>query len=628
MAKKGEPAHPCFLLLPFLSFLCLLPSSIGHAEDVRTPQGLSIQVYATAGQITPLLGTPEKRAKALEALRPFQVDKIYLEAIRGDERPEEKVLLESRDFFRAHGFRVATGITTIPGKTFGESANGDRYRLNYESPKTQEDMKKAFRYMASGFDEILIDDFFCTDDTSEISDRARGSRSWEAYRLELMPWVGRELAVKPAKEVNPKVRVLSKFPQWYDRFHLFGWNPVEAPKVFDGIWVGAETRNPRTKRFGFVQPTEGYVNFSWMRTLGGEKVIGAWFDALDGRNDVFLMQAYQSILADATDLILFHLGEIVQDNPNTHKFRSRVDSLRRFAQVVEGLPRQGIFAYKPAHSPPGEDMFLYDFLTVLGIPLVPTGVPPNRPASLLLATQAAADPNIGGYLRDCLQSGSTLLVTPGFLESISSSALTPLVGDDYSLGERIETFSADQVWVGEERVPLEMASAFVALPPLFSEWKTLVHAEHQGKKVPLLAKRIVPDGGEVVLLNVRTFSRDEFGLGREMYLSPRPLGISDWPRSFAAAIQACLPSTIPFHLEGNPPYSVHALGEDHFVVCSFTEDSQALDFRQKSRGKPVGLSVLYDSLDRELGELLRPIPKGGGYETILPAWEVMVFQAR
>lgn len=624
---EDENPMPAFIHR-FLLFCCLFLFSSSHAKNIRSSHPLSIQVYATAGQVTHLLGTPEKRAQALKVLQLFHVDKIYLEAIRGDDRPEEKVLLESRDFFRTHGLQVATGITTIPGQTFGQPTNGDKYRLNYESPKTQEDMKKAFQYMASHFDEILIDDFFCTDDTSKISVDARGDRTWEEYRQELMPWVGRELAVKPAKKTNPKVRVLSKFPQWYDRFHLFGWNPVEAPKVFDGIWVGAETRNPRTQRFGFVQPTEGYVNFSWLRTLGGTKVTGAWFDALDGHSDVFLMQAYQSILADANNLILFHLGELVQDNPITHKFRSRVDSLLQFAQQVEGLPRQGVFAYKPAHSPSGEDLFLYDFLTVLGIPLTPTGNPPQRPASLILATQAAADPNIHRYVRAWLQSGATLLVTPGFLENMDASTLTLLVGNSDSLGKRFETFSTEQIWVGEERELLTTASDFIALPHLSSEWETFVHGMHLGKQVPILAQRIAPKGGSVVLLNVKTFSRDEFGPGKEMYLSPRQLGIPDWPRSFAAAIQGCLPSAIPFHIEGTPPYSVHALGPEHFAVCSFTEKNQTLNFKQKIQQQPNRLSVLHDSLDRELGELVQARLECGGYQTILPAWEVMVFQAR
>ncbi len=646
----------------FLALFCAQPLSAERAANAHSQRPLSIQVYATAGQVTPMLGTPEKRKRAVEALRPFQIDKIYLEAVRGDDQPEERVLLEARNYFLEQGFRVATGITTVPGQTFGEAANGDKHRLNYEAPKTHADLTKAFRFMASHFDEILIDDFFCTDDTSGISVRARGDRSWEAYRRKLMSWVGRELAVNPARETNSKVRVLLKFPQWYDRFHLFGWNPVAAPKIFDGICVGTETRNLRTKRFGYVQPTEGYVNYSWMRSLGGDKVEGAWFDALDGQEDLYLMQAFQSILAEADNLILFHLGEIVEDNPITRKFRSRVDSLRLFARHVQGLPRHGIQAYKPAHSPPGEDMYLYDYMTVLGIPLVPTGVTPKRPSSLLLATQAAFDPEIHDYVRDCLQSGSTLLVTPGFLSNIDVATLTLLAGKDSNLGTPAAEFSTDQIWIGEERVPLTTASIFVGLGPLSDQWETLVHGDDQDRQVPLLAQRIVPEGGVVVLLNVETFAREEFGLGKEMYLSPRALGISDWPRAFAAAIRSCLPSTIPFDVEGDPPYAVHALGNGHFAVCSFSAKDQTLNLREKDQGNRTSalsiikdgaqdgrnplavsssdvsptnskgcqstrLSVLYDSLDRRSEELLRPMGEGGGYRTILPAWEVMLFRA-
>jgi hypothetical protein len=103
----------------------------------------------------------------------------------------------------------------------------------------------------------------------------------------------------------------------------------------------------------------------------------------------------------------------------------------------------------------------------------------------------------------------------------------------------------------------------------------------------------------------------------ETIRSPQPLSI----QVYATAGQVS-------HLLGTPPYSVHALGPEHFAVCSFTEDDQTLKFRQKGQEQPIRLSVLHDSLDRDLRGLLQARLESGGYQTILPAWEVMVFQAR
>ena len=49
------------------------------------------------------------------------------------------------------------------------------------------------------------------------------------------------------------VRLIIKFPQWYDRFHLFGYDPPRMAEAFDKVWVGTEVRNPLTRRGGLNQ---------------------------------------------------------------------------------------------------------------------------------------------------------------------------------------------------------------------------------------------------------------------------------------------------------------------------------------------------------------------------------------
>ena len=45
---------------------------------------------------------------------------------------------------------------------------------------------------------------------------------------------GRDLVLNPAKKVNPKVKVIIKYPNWYDHFQGLGFNLEKGPQMFDG----------------------------------------------------------------------------------------------------------------------------------------------------------------------------------------------------------------------------------------------------------------------------------------------------------------------------------------------------------------------------------------------------------
>jgi len=59
-----------------------------------------------------------------------------------------------------------------------------------------------------------------------------------------MDEVSRELILKPAMAVNPKVRVVIKYPNWYEHFQGLGYDLDQQPRLFDGIYTGTETRDP------------------------------------------------------------------------------------------------------------------------------------------------------------------------------------------------------------------------------------------------------------------------------------------------------------------------------------------------------------------------------------------------
>ena len=70
-------------------------------------------------------------------------------------------------------------------------------------------------------------------ETMEGEIEARGGRSWTEYRLALLDEVARDVIVGPARKVNPQVKVIVKYPNWYDHFHGLGFN-LETGEVLTG----------------------------------------------------------------------------------------------------------------------------------------------------------------------------------------------------------------------------------------------------------------------------------------------------------------------------------------------------------------------------------------------------------
>jgi len=78
--------------------------------------------------------------------------------------------------------------------------------------------------------------------------QGKGNLTWTQYRLRLMREAAQDLVIKPARAVNPRVKIVIKFPNWYEHFQGLGFDLEREPKLFDGIYTGTETRDPISQR--------------------------------------------------------------------------------------------------------------------------------------------------------------------------------------------------------------------------------------------------------------------------------------------------------------------------------------------------------------------------------------------
>jgi hypothetical protein len=192
--------------------------AIGRVNDLR------LASYATSRQVEQLATDPAVRTKALRTIRRMGFTKLYLEVYRGGHIVSAEHLIFTRDWLKELNIEVVGGIATVPGGDFGVRQKGPLGWFNWQNEKTQQDLEKVIRMAAGIFDSFIVDDFLCTGDVSDESKAAKGDRSWGEYRRELLTELAQSVFIGPAKQVNPNITMIVKYPQWYDRFHLFGYD--------------------------------------------------------------------------------------------------------------------------------------------------------------------------------------------------------------------------------------------------------------------------------------------------------------------------------------------------------------------------------------------------------------------
>ncbi len=492
------------------------PSKAVLLDEARQRTGdLRLGTYATSHQVERLATDEGFRREVWEALERMGITRLYLEVYRSGHTVPPEQLIQVRDWLQDRDIDVVGGIATVPGGDVGVRQQGPLGWFNWQNPKTQRDLRRIIRASAPVFDTFIVDDFLCTGDISAESEQAKGDRSWGQYRRDLLTELATSIFLAPAKEANPDITVIVKFPQWHDRFFLFGYDTETFPRLFDRVWVGTETRGRNTQRFGFVQPYEGFINYRWLADIAGDKIGGAWFDHGDCAEHDFLDQAYTSVLAGAPELVFFNLGDLMAGHPDHAKVASQFARLADLAAFVRNHPVTGVPAYKPPNSDPAGDMYLLDFLGMLGIPLVPVHEFPSESPVIFLPAQAAADPDLGEYVREARARGTHLIVTTNLLlawpEGRELAAAVHVDPDFTSAPMR----AVHRTGTGDIDIDLE---APIEVTP---EPGDVVCAD--GARQLLLLRT----AGNVSLLNTHTYSQADFDAVGEVLLCPRPLGLLD-----------------------------------------------------------------------------------------------------
>jgi hypothetical protein len=389
-----------------------------------------------------------------------KVDKVYIESYRSGVTADDALLEAVKSFFVAHGVKVAGGIAFAAGGDTAGSETieaGQFVSFSYTDPKSRAYVKNVSELTARHFDEIILDDFFFNNTKRDSDIAGKGTSSWTAFRLRLMDEASRNLVVGPAKAVNPKVKVIIKFPNWYEHFQANGYDLDQEPKIFDGIYTGTETRDPVVTD-QHLQQYESYQIVRYFDNVAPGRNGGGWVDTFDARYlDRYAEQLWDTMLAKAPEIMLFQWSALAKpaemgnraawagletsfNEAGLEKWRALSPGAVNYATVAGyslatvdavigklGKPI-GIASYKPYQTSPddsGED-FLHNYLGMIGIPI---DLHPQFPAdagTVLLTESAKGDPAIVNKIKAHLEKGCNVIITSGLLRALEAKVSKPL----------------------------------------------------------------------------------------------------------------------------------------------------------------------------------------------------------
>jgi len=553
----------------------------GHYRNFR------VAIYVVVNSTRRLSDPQVFQREFGRAMGQVRFDKVYLEVYRNHEFASEAEIAAVKRLFEARGIEVSGGLTLAAGGEGGQFGTFD-----YERADDVAECRKAVELAARHFDEVILDDFFFYTSKSDADITARGERSWTQYRLEKMREVSQKLVLGPARAINRDVRMIIKYPNWYEHFHGLGYDLEQQPSMFDAIYTGTETRDPFITD-QLLQQYESYLIFRYysnIRPDGGN--LGGWVDTFSTLYiDRYAEQLWDTMFAKAPEITLFNWHPMAemravdagerrawQDRPTSFKWDEMLRShrstgtndpgpgwgraagyaLEQVDRFLGQLGRPvGIWSYRPAHAS-GED-FLHNYLGNIGIPIELSPTFPAHADLLLLTESAAADPDIVERIHDQLSAGKNVVITSGLLRALQGRGIERIAeiehtGRSVAVRDFIDGYGAGN---GASLDDPSHDNPAIVFPEL---------RFYTNDAWPIIRATAGARGFPIVLMN--RYSR---GI---LYVLNIPDNIADLynlPRGVLTQIKAYIQRDFPVRIDAPALVSLFVYDNDTFIVQSFRD---------------------------------------------------------
>jgi hypothetical protein len=572
----------------FVAAAPVTPALAGQYKNFR------VAVYCVVDATQRFADEKVLKAEFDRVMARVKFDKVYLEVYRDRRFADEATLDKIKKFFTDRGIVVEGGLTLSAGGGGGQFGTFD-----YEKRADRDECKKAVQLAARHFDTVILDDFFFYTSKSDADIAAKGARSWTEYRLETMRKVSTDLVLKPARAINPKIKMIIKYPNWYEHFQGLGYDLQKQSHWFDGIYTGTETRDP-TATDQLLQQYQSYEivrYFDNVRPGGGNGGLGGnlggWVDTFSVRYaDRYAEQLWDTLFAKAPEITLFSWHGMAaletlepgerdawKQKPTSFNWEAMARSYQPPAgesaapnwgrvagwsleQIDRSLDKLGnplgVKSYKPTQSS-GED-YLHDYLGNIGVPIELVPEFPTNADIVLLTESAKRDPDIVAKMKKQLASGKNVMVTSGLLRALQDRGIKDIAeaeetGRVVSIRDFASGFGAGR---GQSLNDPKQNNPAVLFPEIrfFTNDTWAVVRGVAGAK-----------GFPIVLMN--HYSKGIF------YVLTVPENVADLynlPPGVTSAIKSYLQQDFPVRIESPPEVALYAYDNGAFVVESFRRD--------------------------------------------------------
>ncbi|PTX91561.1 hypothetical protein [Opitutus sp. ER46] len=573
-------------------------------------QNFNVAIYIPVGLVRRFTEPAVLEREWAVISRDLRVDKVYIETQRDRVLADEALLERVKAFFATHGVATAGGIT------FSDGGGGQFRSFCYTDPADRAFVRQAMELTARHFDEIILDDFFFVTTKYPSDIEAKGSRSWTQFRLELMNEAGRELVVRPAKAVNPRARVIIKYPNWYEHFAGLGFDLQEGPRIYDGVYTGTETRDPQTTD-QFLQQYESYQIVRYLENIAPSRNGGGWVDTFNLEYvDRYAEQLWNTVFAKAREMTLFNWAALLQPAVAGQRagwagartsfrweelmaYRPKPDGTAApaaVAGVTSAAPSMarvagysldlvdaflgrlgqpiGIASYRPPHAT-GDD-FLHNYLGMIGLPIELYPTFPDQAPVVLLTEAARSDPDLVAKIKRHLLAGKSVIVTASLYRALHGRGIEEIVEIEPT-DKRILSDGFSTGYGAGERV-VHPNAATGAPPILFPQLRfltndawALVSAMSDGAGFPLLLMDRYGKDGTFYVWNLP----DNF---RHLYRLPPAV---------TQAVKDVVMRGFPVRLDGPSEVALFAYDNHTFIVESYRAAETAVKLGTLGAGRRI-----------------------------------------
>jgi hypothetical protein len=258
------------------------------------------------------------------------------------------------------------------------------------------------------------------------------------------------------------VKIVIKYPNWYEHFQGLGFDLAREPKMFDGIYTGTETRDRSGNQH--LQEYLGYSIFRYFENIKPGGNGGGWVDTGGMRfMDRYAEQLWLTLFAKAPEITLFDFRQLQrpirpadrapwQGQEASFDFDKMMEPVKQpdgamvkpttiaraagytFELVDSFLDKLGkpigLKCYKPYNSI-GED-FLHTYLGMIGIPIDLLAEFPAEASMVLLTESAAFDPTIVDKIKKQLLDGKSVVITSGLLRALQGKGIEDIAEIRYT----------------------------------------------------------------------------------------------------------------------------------------------------------------------------------------------------